>query len=304
MLTIEQLELRRLGIGGSDVGSILGLNKYASPLDVYLEKTGKSEPKDLSDNEAVHFGNVLEDVVAQEYARRTGLSVRRRNRAFVHPDNCWMRANIDRSVDGKNMVLECKTAGQYMTSEWGASGSDEVPDTYLVQVAWYMAVCGYSRGTLAVLIGGRDFRIYNFERDTSLEKMLVDRCEVFWRENVLADVPPPASCLRDLETLYATDNGLSLVADDTIISACGELSAIKKKIKHLTVTQKDLELQIKTAMGSSAEVLLGDEGRKLVTWKSPKAGPRLDGTKLKKERPEIWGEFAPVTQGSRRFLLK
>ena len=61
----EWLEHRKTGIGGSDAGAIMGVNKYVTPLDLYNDKLGLVE-KDLSDNQAVYFGNVLEDVVAQE----------------------------------------------------------------------------------------------------------------------------------------------------------------------------------------------------------------------------------------------
>jgi len=89
-LTAEQLDERRHGIGGSDAGAILGVNPYRTPLQVWLEKTGKAEPDDLSDNEAVTWGNVLEDTIAREYSRRTGHRVQRRNATLTHRECPWM----------------------------------------------------------------------------------------------------------------------------------------------------------------------------------------------------------------------
>ncbi len=69
MLTPEQKEARKAGIGGSDVAAILGLSPWKSAHMLYLEKRGEWEEPE-KDSEVIHFGNVLEDVVANEYARR------------------------------------------------------------------------------------------------------------------------------------------------------------------------------------------------------------------------------------------
>ena len=304
MLTEQQLVERKSGIGGSDIGAILGLNKWTSPLDVYLDKTGQADGPDLSDNEAVHFGNVLEDTIAQEYARRTGCKVRRRNQRFTHPDHEWMAANIDRSVDGERMILECKNSSQWMAGSWGESGTDEVPESYLVQVAWYMAILGYDRANLAALIGGNNLRIYEFDRDLELESLLIDRSREFWFHNVLAGVAPAPSCKRDLDTLYAMDNGEAMLADQTTEARVRELSDLRAKIKEWEKQADTLKFDIQAAMGSSATLLLGEDGSPLATWKSPKPGRRLQGKRLKEERPDIWERYAPVAENSRRFLVK
>lgn len=67
----EWLEDRRKGIGGSDVGTILGLNKWKSPYQLWLEKTGQVE-LDESNSEPAYWGNVLEEIVAKEFTERTG----------------------------------------------------------------------------------------------------------------------------------------------------------------------------------------------------------------------------------------
>src|SRR5690606_4046622 len=81
----EWLEARTRGIGGSDAATVLGLNKWRTPFELWLEKTGQVEPVS-SDSEAAYFGNLLEDVVAKEFSRRTGKKVRRRNAILQHPE--------------------------------------------------------------------------------------------------------------------------------------------------------------------------------------------------------------------------
>ena len=103
---------------------------------------------------SAYFGNVLEEVVAQEFAKRTGLKVQRRNAILQHPAYPWMLANVDRLIVGERIGLECKTASEYLKKEWEG---EEIPVTYLLQCQHYMAVTGYEAWWIAVLIGGNKF---------------------------------------------------------------------------------------------------------------------------------------------------
>ena len=42
---IEWLKERKTYIGGSDIGAILGANKYMSAMDVYLDKISEEKTK-------------------------------------------------------------------------------------------------------------------------------------------------------------------------------------------------------------------------------------------------------------------
>lgn len=156
------LEQRRTGIGGSDVAAVLGLSAFRTPTDVYLDKIGEGKPQEVS--ESMHFGTILEDVVADEFARRTGMKVQRVNtmlrETFMHRltklpgwknlTSSWAIANIDRAVINPEIaktvrvtkpeskwygrglmlttdtILECKTANAFAAAEWGESQEDEI----------------------------------------------------------------------------------------------------------------------------------------------------------------------------------
>ena len=49
-------EARRKGIGGSDVATILGLNKWKSPYQLWLEKTGQID-LEHTESEPAYWGN-------------------------------------------------------------------------------------------------------------------------------------------------------------------------------------------------------------------------------------------------------
>lgn len=93
------LKERKTYIGGSDLGSILGINNFRTELDVYFEKTSEGITEDAT-SEAAYWGTVLEDVVATEYAKRSGFNIekpagliRHSEYPFIGPNggNVWFR---------------------------------------------------------------------------------------------------------------------------------------------------------------------------------------------------------------------
>lgn len=214
MLTAEQRETRKTGIGGSDVASIVGMSPWKAANEVYLEKRGEIEEENIDEKEIIIFGNLLEDVVASEYARRNSVKVERRNQVIRHSKYDFMLANIDRKVVGIRKGLECKTADKFTRGNWGADGSDEVPDYYHIQCGHYMNVLNYSEWDLAVLIGGNEYRQYHLQRDKELSEMLLEACIKFW-EMVKKGEPPEIdfehqSAIGAIKRMYPGTNGQTI----------------------------------------------------------------------------------------------
>ncbi len=88
--------LRPKSLGGSDIGAILGLSKYRSAVDVWMEKTGKEIA--VKDSLPLRFGQFAEEFVAFEYALATGLSLANHDAAVCHPVYQFMYGLIDRFV--------------------------------------------------------------------------------------------------------------------------------------------------------------------------------------------------------------
>ena len=121
-------------IGGSDIGAILGLSKFRTPIEVWMEKTGK-ETKQL-DSLPLRFGSFAEEFVASEYSRATSFELLHDESIYINPTHPMMSAHVDRFVlgDGLNKpatrLLECKTANPFARGEWGEPGTDQVPMSY------------------------------------------------------------------------------------------------------------------------------------------------------------------------------
>lgn len=260
----EWLRERMTGIGGSDAGTILGVNKWKSKTQLFFEKTNPEMIQEIN-NEFIYWGNMMEDVVADEFARRTGKKVRRDNRMLRHPEHRFMMANLDRVVVGEKALLECKTTSQYNTEQWE---DDNVPAHYLCQIQHYMAVTGYEKAYIAVLIGGNNFVWKEIPRDDELIQILIDAEKDFWENNVQANIIP------EIDGSEATSDFINYMYQDidneeielgteadTLMKA---IESIKVDVKEKQQLQKKYENQLKDSLGHN---IAGKTAAYLATWK-------------------------------------
>lgn len=303
MEMVEDTVDRSTGIGGSDVAAVLGIHPWRSPVDLYLEKTGRAGSSD-EESEPAYWGKRLEDVVAVEWVSRTGRPVHRVNRTLRHQDAPVLMAHIDRKIANAPALLECKTAGAFVADKWGPSGTDEVPDYYLTQVLHYLSVTGYEWAAVGALIGGQEFRHYEIGADPALQQQLMDDCLRWWDTHVVGDLPPEPRSPGEARLLYPVhDPDKSLVADSETVELVADLKDAVKKRKAAQESEDAAKAQIQRRMGS-AERLLSPEGKLLATWKSSAPSSSVDVKALQVGAPEIAKEYTVKRPGSRRFLVK
>ena len=293
-------------IGGSDIGALLGLSKFKSPLEVWMEKTGK-EIKKL-DSMPLRFGSFAEGFVASEYSRATGFELMHDESIYLHPEHSFMSAHIDRFVlDGgasaPSRILECKTANPFSSSDWGEAGSDQVPMSYLCQCIWYMAITGIDKTDLAVLFGNSDFRIYEIARDPVLEALVIAKASAFWNEHVLKDIPPPVQSEADCQTLFSKgDPAKSIEAGQETIELTKRLRLLNSEID---VREEEISSIKQTIMQSMEDAeILTFAGKVLATWKAPKPSFRLDSKRFELEHPDLAMSYKLPIQNSRRLVIK
>jgi len=293
-------------LGGSDIGAILGLSRFRSPLEVWMEKTGK-EVKKL-DSLPLRFGSFAEEFVASEYSRSTGFLLIHDESIYVHPEYSFMSAHIDRFVleyssSSPSRILECKTANPFSSSDWGEVGTDQVPLSYLCQCIWYMAITNLNRVDLAVLFGNSDFRIYEIVRDKELESTILQKANFFWNEHVLRDVPPPAMSEADCQTLFNKgDPNKGVEAKAETLELTKRLHLLNHEIDVREEEISAIKQNIMNQMGE-AETLTY-QGKVIATWKAPKPSYRLDSKTLEQEHPEIASLYKIPVQNSRRLVIK
>ena len=313
MIDEQTRALRSTGIGGSDIGAIMGLSRFRTAYDVFLEKTGQKAS--TPDNAAIHWGNILEDVVAKEYQAQTGRKVQRVNKMMRHPDYEFVIGNIDRAVvnpdikgnvrwkDGKlttDRILECKTAHGMTAKLWGEPGSDFIPDSYLTQVQWYMLLTGCKYADLAVLIGGQDFRVFNVARDDALITYMLEYARKFW-ENTQKGIAPTPKTVAEAQDAYKDVLKESYVElGDEFDPILKRLKAIKQEKKVLDDEEDRFKAAIMNALQDKEEARYN--GLTVCTWKEVSSN-RFDSKRFKDEHPDMYKDYTNATV-SRRFLLK
>lgn len=162
----EWLAARRQGIGSSDIPAVMGVVRYRTAVHVYHDKRGTLALDD-DPGEAALWGNLHEETVAREWARRNR-SVVRRIGLIARTDEPWMMCTLDRLCtecplnreQREVCALEVKTRNAWVAGSWRR----DVPDDVLAQTLWQTAVRGLDHIHVAVLIGGNDYRQYVVRR--------------------------------------------------------------------------------------------------------------------------------------------
>jgi putative phage-type endonuclease len=296
------LKERKTYIGGSDVSALCGLNKYKSAMGIYLEKTS-ADVEETEITGAMEWGTRLEDAIAEAYSIRTGFTIEVEPNVIRHPEHSFIAANIDRWADGKKHILECKTAGFMMSKEWGEEYTDQVPESYLCQIAYYAAICDVEKVDIAVLIGGQDFRIYTYNRNREFESKLIKVACNFWHNHILKGIPPEATSTDDILALYPKAQGVMLEADNEIVDKVVKLRELKNEEKTICNAVKNLQFEIQGFM-KDADVLVDASGDCLATWKNSNPRITLDTKKLQEEHKDIYQQYVKEKEGSRMFLIK
>lgn len=289
------LKARTRGIGGSDVGAICGVSPFTSARQVYLNKTGQFQdaltPNDAA-KERMHFGHMLEPIVADEYSRRTGNRVIAVNATLVHKDHPWALANVDRLiVDGDNRpigILECKTTSEYMNEEWE---SGEILTSYIYQLNWYLWILGLEKGAFACLVGGNKFYTYEvFRNDELLEQTIIPAAKRFWFENVLALKEPEmqATDTDFANSIYSdvVKNSEITLPDDETNELARTVFDCKAKIKELEHIMTEAQNRIKDRLQENE---IGYTKDYTIKW-SPRSQTRVDTDKLRTNFPEIYAQ--------------
>lgn len=297
----EWLAERRKSLGGSDIGSALGLCKWRSPYAVWAEKTGLTPEE--PDNEAMRQGRDLEEYVAERFSELTGKKVRRVNAILRNDDFPHLHANIDRDIVGEDAGLECKTASALNTSRFRGA---EFPASYYTQCVTYLAVTGYKRWYLAVLVLGREFKVYQVTTvpDDEVPEWCAGSVYVgaeefdslkafaaqFWEQYVETKTPPPVdgseSTAETIETIFAESDDaaeeidLTAVADK--LTARAELKEQKERIEaEITEAENAIKAFMETAPRG---VLIGANTTTTVTWKTQESR-RFDAKAFAKDHP-------------------
>ena len=301
----EWLKYRESGIGSSEVATIVGLNPWETPYQLWRRKVGLDAPK--QENFAMKAGHYLEDAVSLFWQDETGQQVikssagdwliRDDERPYlqVSPDRTYWLADMPHSNENKG-ILECKTT--QMTID-----EDDIPKHWFCQVQYQLGVAGYQYGSLAWLTQGREFGYKDLAFVPDFFAWLVEEVDKFWLDNIQGKQEPTAANVQDILLKYNRHtDGKIVEVNDEIFAAYQDLKAVKDELSAIEEKKTALEEKIKLGFGD-AEAISYD-GQTLATWKAPKPSNKFDAKAFTAAHPDLAKEFTFPTQGARRFLLK
>lgn len=249
----EWLALRRkLGIGGSDAGAVIGLNPYKSAYTLWAEKTGRIP--EFEGNLTTEVGSYLEEFVAKLFEKETGKKVRRKNKMLVNTDYPWAFGDVDRLIVGEKALLEIKTTNSIPIMKQ-LRNSEEFPEAYYAQVVHYLAVSGLEKAYLAVLIGCRDFKVFELERDEDEIAALMTAEADFW-DKVQKNVPPAPD---GAESTSETITSLYPESNDEIVSLMAYEADLKQYMTYSSLI-KDVEMQ-RDEVANRIKAFMGESGK-------------------------------------------
>jgi putative phage-type endonuclease len=300
-------------LGGSDIGAIVGVSRYKTALDVYMEKTGQSMvAPDPEREKFFRRGKRLEPVVLEMLLEERGIETLVRNERYVDHDHPFMSCEIDGEaiVDDEHVNIEVKTSHPFVAQAmWGDEGTDQIDVSYAAQAMWGLAITGRRRTIFGVLIGSDNLCTYEIVRDDETIAAMRAKAITFWNEHVVARVPPPAVNLPDVLKLFRKAPATTVEATAEVSALCDRLAWLKTSMQQIEDEEAEVKFQIGKFMLGEAGIALANGG-KLEPTPQTKEGvhlltrggspllqvalqhqSRLDAARLSKERPEVVAEF-------------
>lgn len=251
-------------IGGSQVAAIFCVHPWLSAYELWAILTGRENPPDLSGDEAVYWGTRLEEIVIDEYQKRTGRVVTRENRQVQHPAFPFMAGEVDGWItdperpERETGVLDAKTTNAFAGHEW----KDGAPAYYQIQIQHYLACSGKSWGSVGVLIGGQKFRWCDIPRHEKFIRTLEQRCQEWWETHVVQDVPPPVdgseSTRRALAALYPEDDGGEVLLSHSICETAEQLALLEEQKGQIESEIQEAKNRIIEEIGPATRGILPD----------------------------------------------
>ena len=270
-LSQAQLAQRREGASASDIAPIVGLDPYRTPVDVWLDKTGRSAP--FVGNLRTKWGNTLEGPIRDDYAERRGLRVEVPG-TLDHPMVKWAKATPDGIcyVMGNSVPvrgLEIKTHSFRAAHWYGEPGTDQVPPHELIQCMWNMFVTGLEVWDLVAFIDGQPAD-YIIRRDDDLISMLAERVERFLVDNVKADKPPEPDGSESYDRYLSTrfshhgdrEKFVNIDTRPEVMQDVQRLRVVRSQLDELTSEESTIEQRLKLVIGNDAGLEWMDFERK------------------------------------------
>lgn len=238
----EWYALREGRIGGSEIGAVLGLSPWTSPLAVYYRLTGELT-KDNGYNRRMRLGTLLEqpllDLFQEEHPEWDVFKV-----GSYSPEAMpFLLANPDAfytDENGELHLIEVKTSRDF----WS-----EIPLHYMSQVQFYMHTFGVRHAKIVALTAG-DYNEFDVEYDPFMAEAMLEALRGFYSDFEQGIRPQFDGSLSTYETMreiYPLSDDRTEIAQQLGI----DLVNTAVEIDELTVKLNELKSRTLDQMGVS-----------------------------------------------------
>jgi len=305
-LTSKQLELRRTGVGASEIAALAGLSRWSSPIAIFEAKVLGAQ---IESTYSMDLGTEIEAPIARIWAKQ-----HRRFLARVatlrHPTKSFALATPDRAVylsaeargDGRRLrddvrsaekLLQVKSTNWRLRHLWGEEGTDAIPDEYLCQAHWEGSVAGLSVVDFAVDFDKTSLAHYRVVVDHGIFQALYEIAERFMVDHVAKKIPPPPDATdrygEYLARAFPRDETAVLEevqtsAEEQLLRTIELFAKLKAGEKRLKALKSLCYNTIASRIGAGAG-LVGDFGK--ITFRRTKDGSKTNWATVAEEAQRL-----------------
>ena len=269
--------------------------------DVILTKLGRKPIPDLSDIEAVQMGHVMEPVIGRLAQNKLQIELTKIEDSLTHKKESWLKSHFDfvGTRNGKSFLVECKNYNAAVRNKFD---DRNIPSADMAQIIHEAAVFNTDTVYLAVLFGGQEFYLQEFNITEEMKTELLWKMADVWAR-VQTDQPYPPEDLDQTKLMYPFSSETVKTASQSVELACSTLANLKAQIKALEAQEEQIQTLIQGYMEDRGTLMTVD-GKVLATWRNAKATNKFDSKLFQTAMPDIYDQFVRPIPGSRRFLVK
>ena len=291
----DWLAARSLSIGASESAALFGLapDSRESEYSLWAKKAGLVEPEQI-DSEWLEWGQLLEQPIAERYAKRTGATLWQPPTPWcvaVHSRLPFLTATIDRWIVNPGQErgdLEIKNVGAF-NADWKSEGGGiSIPLHIQAQVQHQLAVTGFTYAVVAALIGGNKLETFEVERNQDFIEELEAKAEEFWGRVQRKEAPEAdgsEATSKTLKRLHPDDDGSTVALDAEAEALTAQWETAKAEKSDAEKREKEAKNKLEARIGASTFGELPD-GRKLSYKTTERAGYVVNDTKFRTLRIE------------------
>lgn len=306
-------------LGGSDAAAVMGLSPWATPVELWQQKTGRAPKPKVTQARQRMFdrGHKLEPFIRDmviDKLRDQGLDVEllTSNARYVDPEYSFLRCEVDFELllrgstvigskivefKGEHINADAKSVSGFARQKWGDVDTEDVPIEYAAQFMHGLMVTGRRYCLVAALRSFDEVDIFWTVRDDETIAGMRQRLVRFWVDHVQTTRAPDPIDFDDIKALFPTDDGGAVEATKDIAEKVDRLRKTRDEIKRLQEIEEALAFEVGNYI--RPRTWLTVNGRPVMSWKGQRS-TRLDIDAFRSAHPDWFAMFAQT--GVQRVL--